>query len=410
MDVSLNQGVMTHRQDFPILDQKIHQHPLIYLDNAATTHRPQVVIDAMQSFVKVDYGNTHGRIHTLSERAHAHVEQGRDVVARFIHASNPNEIVFVSGTTHGLNLVAQGYFGPKLQPGDRVIVTVMEHHSNFVPWQQLCQRTGAILEVININEAGDLDLDHLERSLSQGAVCVAMTHVSNVLGRINPVEKCVELAHQYGAKVVVDGAQASGRFPIDVKALGCDFYVFSGHKMYGPSGIGVVYAQADHWADMQPWFFGGGAVATVSADSVTFLSPPACFEAGTLHAEGVVGLTAAIAYLESIGLDQIASHERLLGEILWTHLAEHPKCQVLGGMPDCGVVSFNLMGVHPHDLITLLDQYGIAVRGGHHCAQPLLHRLGVQSSARISCGLYNTVDEVHQTLDRLLSIQELFCA
>jgi cysteine desulfurase / selenocysteine lyase len=398
------------RQDFPILKQKIHGKPLVYLDNAATTQRPTVVTDAMKAFVESDYANTHGRIHALSERAQTHFDEGRETVARFIGAEYTDEVVFVSGATHGLNLVAQGFFGPHLKSGDRVLVTVMEHHSNFVPWQQLCQRVGAECVVIDIDDAGQLDLEQLSVELARNPVCLVMAHVSNVLGQINPVKTCVELAHQHGVKVVVDGAQAAGRIPINVSDLGCDFYVFSGHKMYGPSGMGVVYGRRAHWSNMQPWFLGGGAVATVSAEQVTFLAPPACFEAGTQHVEGVVGLTAAIRYIESIGLSVIAAHERALGQYIWQALSGYQGCRVLGGIPDCGLISFVLEGMHPHDVVMLLDQLGIAIRGGHHCAQPLMKRFGVMASSRVSCAVYNTRDEVDVFLNALGQVQEVLGA
>ena len=397
----------TLQDDFPVLKQSVHGHPLCYLDNAATTQLPLCVISAMREFLSVDNANTHGRIHLLSERSQQRLEQGRQAVADFLGASHKHEIVFVPGATYGLNLVAQGYFAPRLTASDTVLVSVMEHHSNFVPWQQLCQQTGATLEVIGIDAQGQLDLEALQAALTKQPAVLALTHVSNVLGTINPIEKICTWARQAGVPVVIDGAQAAGHLPVNVQTLGADFYVFSGHKMYAPTGIGVVYARASLWQTMQPWVLGGGMVERVSASKVSFAAAPEGFEAGTKNVLGVVGLNEAIQYTQGIGLQRIAAHEQALAHDLYSQLAQRDYITLLGGEQRTGVVSFTVRNAHPHDIVMLLDQQGVAARGGHHCAQPLMQHFAVPACTRFSSAVYTSKQEIDRAVRALDQVCEV---
>ena len=399
--------VSQYHADFPALAQQVHGRDLVYLDNAATTQLPHPVLQAMADFLARDHANTHGRIHALSERSQNHLQQGRQQVADFIGAGVSHEVVFVPGATYGLNLVAQGYFASRLGPGDTVVVTVMEHHSNFVPWQQLCEKTGASLVVIDIDDEGQLDLCQLKSVLKQRPKCLAVTHVSNVLGTINPLQEICALAHAEDVLVVVDGAQAVGHMPVNVVDLGADFYVFSGHKHYAPTGIGVVYARAALWQKMQPWVLGGGMVGHVSNEAVSFAAPPECFEAGTKNVLGVVGLTAAMRYLKQVDLAKIATHEQAMAQYLYTQLQQRPYVKILGGVARTALVSFVVKGAHPHDVVMLLDQQGVAARGGHHCAQPLMQRYGVVACTRISCAIYTTRQEIDACLQALDQVCEV---
>lgn len=380
-------------KDFPILQKNIHGKNLVYLDNAATSHQPYQVVNAMVDFINNDYSNTHGRIHYLSEKSQARLDFGRQKVADFIGARDAEEICFSYSTTYGINLVAQSYFANKLKPGDVVLVTEMEHHSNFLPWQKVCEQTGAKLQIVPVlNDI--LDLCFLEEQLKQNPVVLAITHVSNVLGLENPIADVIKMAHKYDTLVVVDGAQAVGHVEVDVSKLDCDFYVFSAHKMYGPTGIGVVYAKKSLWETMSPWVVGGGMVAKVDVKRSSFLNGVEGFEAGTKNVIGVVGLVAAIDYIESFGLSQIKKHEAELAAYLYEKLSNDHRVKVLGGPDRSALVSFVMDGVHPHDLVMLLDQQGIACRGGHHCAQPLLGSYGVSSSTRVSCAIYNKKNDI----------------
>ena len=396
----VEKNIQDSREDFSILKKKIHGKNLVYLDNAATSHQPFQVVSSMVDFINNDYGNTHGRIHYLSEKSQAHLDFGRKKVADFIGARHAEEICFSYSTTYGMNLVAQSYFANKLKPGDVVLVTEMEHHSNFLPWQRVCEQTGAKLQVIPVlNDA--LDLCFLEDQLKQSPAVLAITHVSNVLGLENPLSDIIKMAHKYNTLVVVDGAQAAGHVELDVSKLDCDFYVFSAHKMYGPTGIGVVYAKKHLWQTMNPWVVGGGMVEKVDFERSSFFSGVDGFEAGTKNIIGVVGLVAAINYIESFGLLQIKKHEAELASYLYEKLSNDNRVKVLGGSNRSALVSFVIDGVHPHDLVMLLDQQGIACRGGHHCAQPLLKHYGVNSSTRVSCAIYTNKSDLDKFFEGL---------
>ena len=390
----------TYKQDFPILQQQVHNKPLVYLDNAATTQLPKSVIKAMTDYMVSDNANTHGRIHALSERSQKHVDLARESVANFICA-DANEVIFVPGATYGLNLVANAYFKNILQPNDIIVLTYMEHHSNIIPWQNLAKATGAKLVFIDVDDNGNLDQTQYQRVLEQKPKCLSITHVSNVLGVCNPLKSMIELAHDAGCKVVVDGAQAAGHIELDVKDLGCDFYVFSGHKMYAPTGVGVVYAKADLMQSMVPFIVGGGIVSTVTTTDVQYLSPPHCFEPGTKNVISIVGLRAAIEYVQTIGIKKMHQHEQSLATLLYSGLKDIKNMRILGGESRSALVSFVIEGAHPHDLVMLLDQYGVAVRGGHHCAMPLLSRYGVNAATRVSTSIYNTKKDIEVFFDSL---------
>ena len=384
MDLSARRG------DVPALHQTVHGRPLVYLDNASTTLKPQSVIDAMQQTLARDCANVHRGVHALSEAATAAYEGARARVARFLGVRT-DEIVFTRGTTESANLVAQSWGWQNLRPGDIVVVTEQEHHSNLVPWQLLCRERGARLTVLPVSDTGEI----IPRWPDRFAL-LAVGHVSNVLGTIHPVAELSRAAHERGALVFVDGAQAPGHLPrLDVGALGCDFYALSAHKMYGPTGTGVLWARAEILEAMPPWQGGGDMVLTVSTEAATFREPPFRFEAGTPNITGVAGLGAAVAYLQSLGREAAAAHERRLVDRARRGLAELPGLRLLGGAPEhVGIVAFTLEGVHPHDIATVVDREGVAIRSGHHCAEPLHRRLGVAGSARASFAFYNTEAEV----------------
>ena len=392
--------------DFPILHQQVNDRALVYLDNAATTHQPKQVVSAMVDFINNDYANTHGRIHTLSERSQDRLNLGRAKVAAFIGVKDVDEVCFSYSATYGLNLVAQAYFANRLTADDIVLVSEMEHHSNFLPWQRVCEQTGAKLEIVPmLNDA--LDLDWLEQKLAQKPAVLAISHVSNVLGLANPLAEIIRMAHKNGTLVVVDGAQAVGHVEVDVVKLDCDFYVFSGHKMYAPTGVGVVYAKKIHWQQMSPWVVGGGMVEKVSLDGSTFFSGIEGFEAGTKNIIGVVGLSAAIDYIENFGVEQIHKHEIELAAYLYDNLSKDTRLKILGGSNRSALVSFVMDKIHPHDLVMLLDQQGVACRGGHHCAQPLLKHYGITSSTRVSCAMYTTKQDIDKFLTSLSIVCEM---
>ena len=371
------------REQFPILAQTVHGKPLVYLDNAATTQKPLAVLDAMRAFELRDYANIHRGVHALSQRATDAFEAAREKVAAFVHARSADEIVFVRGATEAINLVAQSYTRPRLQPGDELLVTAMEHHADIVPWQMVCDATGAKLRVAPIRDDGALDLQALPELLGPRTRMLAVTHVSNVLGTVNDVASVAQLAHARGVPVLVDGAQAVAHLPVDVQALGCDFYVFSGHKLYGPTGIGVLWGRAELLAGMPPYQGGGDMIRSVSFERTTYADPPARFEAGTPHITGAVGLAAAIDFVQGLGWDAIAQHERALLELAQNALVRIPGLRIYGTVPDkIGVVSFNIDGLHAHDLGTIADAEGVAIRAGHHCAMPLMQRYGVAAMAR----------------------------
>lgn len=399
------------REQFPILAQAVHSKPLVYLDNAATTQKPLAVLEAMRAFEVRDYANVHRGVHVLSQRATDAFEAAREKVAAFVHARSAGEIVFVRGATEAINLVAQSYTRPRLQPGDELLVTAMEHHADIVPWQMVCDATGAKLRVAPIREDGALDLQALPELLGPRTRMLAVTHVSNVLGTVNDVASVAQLAHARGVPVLVDGAQAVAHLPVDVQALGCDFYVFSGHKLYGPTGIGVLWGRAEMLAAMPPYQGGGDMIRSVSFERTTYADPPTRFEAGTPHITGAVGLAAAIDFVQGLGWDAIAQHERTLLERALSALSRIPGLRIYGTVPDkIGVISFNLDGVHAHDLGTIADAEGVAIRAGHHCAMPLMKRYGVAAMARASLGLYNKEDDIDALVRAVRKAQAMFAA
>ena len=397
------------RGDFHILFERINGKPLVYLDNAATTQKPRAVIDTITHYYELDNANIHRGVHQLSQRATHEYEAARRLVSDFLHAASPNEIIFVRGATEGINLVAQTYGRAHLREGDEILITAMEHHSNIVPWQMLCQEKGAQLRVAPINDHGELLLDEFARLLNPKTKIVAVAHVSNALGTINPLPHIIELAHRHNAVVVVDGAQAVPHLAVDVLALDCDFYAFSGHKIYGPTGIGVLYGKAAVLEAMPPYQGGGDMISSVTFEKTTYNKIPHKFEAGTPHIAGVIGLGAAIAYVMQLGLDNIAHHEHDLLAYATQALSAVPGVRLIGTANEkAAVLSFVVEGIHPHDIGTVLDQEGIAIRTGHHCAQPVMDRFGVPATARASFGLYNTHEEVDLLVRAMQRVREVF--
>ena len=383
------------RADFPILRQTVFGKPLVYLDNAATAQKPRAVIDTLTRFYEVDNANIHRGLHQLSERSTAAYEETRAKVRRFLNAAEDREIVFVRGTTEAINLAASSYARPHVGRDDEVLITTMEHHSNIVPWQMLCEEKGARLRVAPINDDGELLLDEFEALLGPRTRIVSVAHVSNALGTVNPIRRIVEMAHRRNIPVLVDGAQAAPHLKIDVRDLDCDFYTLSGHKLFGPTGIGVLYGKAALLEAMPPYQGGGDMIASVTFEKTIYNRLPHKFEAGTPHIAGVIGLGAAIDYLESIDPEGRAAHEQALLEHATRRLAELPRLRIVGRAKEkTGVLSFVIEGIHPHDIGTILDREGIAIRAGHHCAQPLMDRFGVPATARASFALYNTREEV----------------
>lgn len=411
------------RSDFPILHQEVNGHPLVYLDNAATTQKPRAVIDAISNYYLFDNSNVHRGAHTLADRATAKFEQARRLVSSFIGASSSDEIIWTRGTTESINLVAATWGATNLKAGDRILVSTLEHHSNIVPWQMVAERTGAVVEPIPVNDHGALDLDALRTQLglgarqkSEGAVrLVAITQVSNALGNINPVADIIRLAHEAGARVLVDGAQAVGHWPIDVVALDCDFYAFSGHKLFGPTGIGVLYGKRELLEAMPPWQGGGEMIETVSFAGTTYNKLPYKFEAGTPDIAGVIGMGAAIEYLNGLDRAGAAAHEVALLRYALDKAREVPGLRVLGRCGEAvkgelnaaSVLSFVLDGVHASDLGMLLDQQGVAVRTGHHCAQPLMAHFNISGTVRASFSFYNTFDDVDRLFAALARARSL---
>ncbi|MBI2307411.1 MAG: cysteine desulfurase [Rhodocyclales bacterium] len=396
------------RGDFPILARRVHGQPLVYLDNAATSQKPRAVVDAEARYYAEYNANIHRGLHCLSEEATAAYEAARDRVQRFVNAARREEIVFVRGTTEAINLVAASY-GQRLRPGDEILISAMEHHSNIVPWQLLCERSGARLCVAPIDDAGQLRLDEFERLLGPRTRLVAVTHVSNALGSINPVAELVALAHAHGAAVLVDGAQAVPHLKVDVQALDCDFYAFSGHKLYGPTGVGVLYGKAALLDAMPPWQGGGDMIRQVSFARTTYNDLPYKFEAGTPNIAGGIGLGAAIDYVDALGLDAVAAHERDLLAYATARAADTPGLRLIGtAAAKAGILSFVVDGVHAHDVGTILDRAGVAVRSGHHCAMPVMERFGVPATVRASFALYNTRAEVDALFAALARVREVF--
>jgi cysteine desulfurase/selenocysteine lyase len=397
------------REDFPILATQVHGRPLVYLDNAATTQKPRAVINRLSHFYTHENANVHRGVHELSARATDAYEAARRTVCRFLKAADPSEMVFVRGTTEAINLVAQTYGRTHVAAGDEVVVTVMEHHSNIVPWQMLCEEKGARLRVVPMTDAGELRVDEYEALLSDRTRIVAVGHVSNALGTINPIQRIARSAHARGVPVIVDGAQAVAHMPVDVGALDCDFYAFSGHKVFGPTGIGVLYGRAALLDAMPPYQGGGDMISSVSFDRTLYNALPYKFEAGTPNIAGAVGLAAAIEYVESLGLDRIGAHEDDILAYGTRLLMQVPGLRLTGTAEEkTGILAFTLDGVHPHDVGTILDREGVAIRTGHHCCQPLMDRLGVPATARASLAVYNTRDEIDALADALARARKVF--
>jgi len=401
--------VQRQRADFPILSTKVHGKPLVYLDNAATTQKPRQVIDAVRRYYEAQNANVHRGVHLLSEQATSAYEGARAKVARFVGAGQAEEIVFTRGATEAINLAANAFGAGRLGKGDEVLVSEMEHHSNIVPWQLVAQRAGAKLKVIPVTDDGELDLGGLERLIGPRTRMVAIGHVSNALGTVNPVKHIVKAAHAKSVPVLVDGAQAVPHAKVDVRGIGADFYAASGHKMYGPTGIGFLYGKREHLEAMPPWQGGGDMIRSVSFEGTTYNDVPFKFEAGTPHIEGGIGLGAAVDYLTGIGMDNIAAHEHEILAYATEQVEALDGIRIIGtARHKAAVLSFTVEGVHPHDVGSLLDRDGIAIRTGHHCAQPLMERYGVPATNRASFGLYNTRDEVDALVAGLGRIGELF--
>lgn len=383
------------RAEFPILSVTVHGKPLVYFDNGATTQKPRAVINSLVEYYTAFNANIHRGVHSLSQEASAAYEQARESVAEFIGASSAQEIVFTRGTTESINLVAHSFLSPRLREGDTVVITGMEHHSNILPWQVLCEKFRAQLNVVQVLDDGTLDLKHLNAQLEQRPKMLAITHVSNTLGTINAIEAIVRMAKACDVPVLVDGAQAVPHMQVNVRALDCDFYVFSGHKMYGPTGIGVLYAKGDLLNEMAPYQTGGGIIKTVAFDHTEYVNGALKFEAGTPNIEGAIGLGAAIKFVTEVGMEAISQHEMKLHNYARTLLKSIDGIRFIGEANDnAGVISFVVEGTHPFDVGTILDQQGVAVRTGHHCTQPLMERFNVPGTVRVSFGVYNTVEEV----------------
>jgi len=402
-------NVATVRADFPILTERVHGKPLVYLDSANTSQKPEAVLKAMDDYYRHANANIHRATHLLSERATALYEGSRAKAAAFLNAPDKRTIVFTKGTTDGINLVAQSYGRSTLKAGDEILLTWLEHHSNIVPWQLVAEQTGAVIKVVPINEAGELDLDQFEALLSPRTKILAMGHVSNALGTINPVQAMIAQAHAVGAVVLVDGAQAAPHLTIDVQALDCDFYVLSSHKMFGPTGTGVLYGRASLLEAMPPYQGGGDMIASVTFEQTLYNQVPYKFEAGTPNMAGVVGLGAAIDYLSGIDRDAALAHEDAVLEYATAQVRQIPGARIIGEARDkTGVLSFMLEGVHPHDAGTILDQQGVAVRTGQHCAQPVMDRFCIPATIRASLGIYNTHEDIDALMRGLHKVRELF--
>lgn len=397
------------RAEFPVLQQRVRGHALVYLDNAATTQKPEAVIAAIDHYYRHDNANVHRGVHALSERATAAFEGARGRVREFINARSTREIVFVRGTTEAINLVASSWGRANLRAGDEIVLTEMEHHSNIVPWQVLCEQAGARIRVAPINDAGEVIREEYERLLNERTRLVGMVHCSNALGTVNPVKWMIERAHAVGALALVDGAQAVAHLPVDVCDLDCDFYAFSGHKLYGPTGIGVLYGKEKHLAAMPPYHGGGEMIKHVSFERVVYNDLPYKFEAGTPDIAGVIGLGAAIEYVGALDRDAIGAHEQALLRYATEAMSAIPGVRFIGTARDKGpIVSFELKGIHPHDIGSILDHEGVAIRAGHHCAMPVMQRLGVPATTRASFALYNTRADVDALARGLMRVREMF--
>lgn len=397
------------RADFPILKESIHGRPLVYLDNAASTQKPKAVIDCLRHVYEHDYANVHRGVHTLSQRATELFEGAREKVRAFINARHSHEIIFVRGTTEAINLVAQSYGRVNIGPGDEILITAMEHHSNIVPWQILCEQMGAVLKVAPISHAGELLMDEFEQHLSDRTRLVSVTHMSNALGTINPVERIVALAHARGVPVLLDGAQSIPHMSVDVQKLDCDFYAFSGHKLYAPSGIGVLYGKSELLNAMPPYQGGGDMIRMVTFEHTEYNTLPYKFEAGTPNIADTIALGAAIDYLQTIGMDTIAEYEHRLLQYATERALHIPGLTIVGNAQEKGaILSFTLDRIHPHDIGTILDFVGIAIRAGHHCAMPVMDFFGVPATARASFAMYNTFEEIDVLMDGIKQLIEEF--
>ncbi len=397
------------RKDFPILQQTINGHPLVYLDNAATAQKPRAVIDALCHYYETDNANIHRGVHELSVRATDAYEKTRVKVQRFIGAGRREEIIFTRSTTEAINLVAQAYARPMLTAGDEILITGIEHHSNIVPWQIVCEQTGAILRVVPINDRGEVPLEAFEKHIGARTKLVAVAHVSNALGTVNPVEQMIAVAHRHGAVVLVDGAQAAPHALIDVPALDCDFYAFSSHKLYGPTGVGVLFGKKDLLEDMSPYQGGGDMIKAVTFEKTIYNDLPFRFEAGTPNIAGGIAFGAALDYISNLGLEKIAAYEAELLDYATAALSEIREVKLIGTAANkVSVLSFVIDGVHAHDVGTILDQLGIAVRTGHHCAQPVMERFGIPATARASLAFYNTREEIDLLVEGIDRVLEVF--
>ena len=397
------------RADFPILRRQVHGRPLVYLDNAATTQKPQGVLDALSRYYTDINSNVHRGVHNLSELATDAYERSRGKVRAFFNAASDREIVFTRNATEGINLVAQSFVRPKLQRGDEVLISALEHHSNIVPWQLICEERGAKLTVIPMDDRGELLLDQLDTLLSERTRILAITHMSNALGTINPIEQIVRIAHAKGVPVLADGSQAAYHMTVDVQALGVDFYVATGHKLYGPTGIGVLYGREEDLETMPPFLGGGDMISSVTFEKSTWNALPYKFEAGTPHIEGAIGLGVAIDYISSIGFDAIGRHERDLLDYATRTVQSIDGVRIIGTAPHkASILSFVMEGVHPHDIGTIVDREGVAVRTGHHCAQPVMERLCIPATARASFAMYNTREEVDVLAGAIRKVAQVF--
>ncbi len=396
------------RADFPILAREIHGKPLVYLDTAASSQRPLAVIEATDQFYRYHNANVHRGVHQLSQEATDIYEAARTALAQHINAASEREVIFTRGTTESINLVAQSFLRPRMKPGDQIVISCMEHHSNIVPWQMVCQQTGAELVVAPISERGELRLDKLQELLNERVKLLALVHISNALGTINPVQQVCAMAKARGIPVLLDGAQAMPHAQVDVQAIGCDFYCLSAHKMYGPTGIGALWGKEALLECMPPWQGGGEMIRTVTFDKTEYNELPAKFEAGTPNIAGATGLGAAVRYLQSLGMENIAAHEHDVLRYATEKMSAVDGLRIIGTAEHkASVISFTLEGVHPHDLGTIVDHYGVALRTGHHCAMPLMQFFGVPATARASLGLYNTRGEIDIMLDALHHAREM---
>lgn len=398
------------RKDFPILTREVYERPLVYLDNGASAQKPLAVIETVDRMYRAEYANVHRGLHYLSNKATEAYEGVRSKIAKFIGAPTEEEVVYARGSTEAINMVAYSWLAPRLQPGDEIVLSVMEHHANIVPWHFLRERHGAVLKWVDISDSGELDPAAVAEAIGERTKLVAVTHMSNVLGSVVDVGAIIRLAHVRGVPVFVDGSQGVVHCAPNVTELDCDFYCLTGHKLYGPTGSGALYGKREHLAEMQPFIGGGDMIREVRRDGITYADPPLRFEAGTPNIVQIIGLGAALDYLNELGRDSIAAHEHMLTEYAAEQLAAVPGIQLYGGSAGRGsIFSFNLEGAHPHDVSTVIDRRGVAVRAGHHCAQPLMERLGTTATCRASFGLYNTREEVDALAEALTAAHGLLC-